>query len=904
LPHDPAAALHSSPEILTIKLFLAFSGMWIPPAEIPLPSAITGDAVTCLPGRAMVACLSPAARRFCRLGLLRSLVLTLLLLLLGGAAPLLGATPDRIKGPVDAAQMMPLPDHHPLWAVPANDAGPVSMDMRLNQLTLVLARSAERQAAFDRLLADQQNPASPEFHHWLTPAQIGQRFGLSDHDIETLDAWLESEGLRVTWVAPSRTFIGFAGTAAVVGRAFQTELHNYRVNGELRLSVAADPKIPRALAPVVQAVSGLYSIADRPSHLARAAQAGAPELSIGSNGFVAPQDFATIYDLPSNLSGAGTTIGIVGWSRVDLADLDAFRQRTGTSFPDPVEVVPNAYGGIDPGAAYTSQPDCSGCLGGQEEATLDVQRAGSVAQGANLLLVVSSSSGANDGIGADAQYLIQSSPAPAQIVDISFGDCESDAGSAGVSYWNNLFEQAAAEGISVIVSSGDSGAAGCDNSFTAPPSSPSAVSPNYICSSQYATCVGGTDFNDAGNRNQYWNSNNGEALGSALSYIPEAAWNEPLDADSQPQAASSGGGVSRYVATPAWQEGVAGVPTGNAGRYTPDVSFSSSCREGYFGCMAAGGGSCISGGTGAYTFEIFCGTSAAAPGMAGIAALMDEKMGVPQGNFNPQLYAMPASAPSALHDVTIVSSGVTDCSLSTPSTCNNSVPSATNLTGGQAGYLVGPGFDEVTGLGSLDVQKFLMSYRPGSNSASFTEPPVTGFSISGVPLTLAPGADSNNASTITITPASGFNGTVTLSAQITSAPTGAQNLPALSWSSSNQINITGAGAVHVSLSVTTASPRAAALASPAGSSWPPAAASVLACLLLFGIPGRRRTWRNLLGIVALLAALTLSTTGCSAGIRGNILSASSGTTPGNYIITVTGSSGSLVTSGTIPLYVQ
>jgi len=853
-----------------------------------------------LPVRALTAKLAFAAKP--ARGLAR--VVFPFLLLLGGAALLPAATPDRILQPVDATRMQPLPNHHPLWAEQANDAGPAAADLQMNQLTLVLARSPQQQAAFERFLADQQNPASPQFHRWLTPPEIGRRFGLSDHDLDTLRAWLDSEGLRVTWVAPSRIFLGFAGTASNVDHAFQTEVHQYRVQGELRLSVASDPSIPQSLASVVEGVRGLYSIADRPAHLARTAS-DEPEMSEGSNRFLAPQDFATIYDLPSNLTGAGTTIGIVGWSRVNTADLDAFRQRTGTSFPDPLQVVPTAYGGVDPGAPYTTQQNCANCLAGQEEATLDVERAGSVAEGANLLLVASAASGGNDGIGAAAQYLIQSSPAPAQIINISFGDCESDAGSAGVSYWNRLFQQAAAEGISVVVSSGDSGAAGCDNAFSAPPASSSAVSPNYICSSSYATCVGGTDFNDAGNANAYWASNNGSALGSVLGYIPEGGWNEPLGLNSQTQAAGSGGGVSRYIATPFWQQNVTGVPAAYAGRYTPDVSFSASCREGYFGCIAAGGGSCIPGNSGTYTFDLFCGTSASAPAMAGIVALLDQQMGdAPQGNLNPQLYAIESSMPSAFHDVTVASSGITNCNLSSPSLCNNSMPSPTGLSGGQAGYLVSTGFDEVTGLGSLDVQKFLNSYVAPSSTDKIAGPPVPSLSISGTALNLTPGAATGNISTITISPANGFSGTATLSAQVTAEPAGAQNPPTFTWSPASQINIAGRGAVHVSLSVMTVPPLTATMTAPSAFGWRPAEAAALAGLLLFGIPERSRSWRTFFALVALLGTLTLGATACNARIGNNSTSGARGTTPGDYLITVTAQSGSLVSTGYIQLTVQ
>ena len=499
--------------------------------------------------------------------------------LLFAAAGLRGQTAPRITQPVDLARVAVLAAHHPLWANAGNDAGPAPADLELNQLTLVLARSPEQEQALQQLLAEQQSPASPEFHHWLTAAQVGQRFGPASQDLAAVRAWIDSQGLRVNWIAPSGSFMGIGGSAADVSHAFKTELHYYHVNGARRLSVASDPRIPLALAPVVMAVRGLYDIEDRPAHFAQMLQS-APQFSNGGNHFIAPGDFATIYDLPSGLSGAGVTIGIVGWSFVDSADIENFRQQTEIEFADPAQVVPTEFGGVNPGAPYTAPPiTCNDCLVGQEEATLDVLRVASVAQDAGVLLVASSKSGANDGIGAAAQYLIQTTPAPAQIVNVSFGDCESDAGPSGVAYWNQLFEQAAAEGISVFVSSGDSGAAGCDTSFAAPPGSPLGISPNYICASMYATCVGGTDFNDAANPDTYWSSTNRAGRASALSYIPEGGWNEPLTSSSQLQVAGSGGGVSRYIGMPAWQQGISGIPQTGAGRYTPDVSFSASCAR-------------------------------------------------------------------------------------------------------------------------------------------------------------------------------------------------------------------------------------------------------------------------------------------------------------------------------------
>ena len=163
------------------------------------------------------------------------------------------------------------------------------------------------------------------------------------------------------------------------------------------------------------------------------------------------------------------------------------------------------------------------------------------------------------------------------------------------------------------------------------------------------------------------------------------------------------------IAKPSWQTGT-GVPAVRSGRYTPDVSFSASCHDGYFGCFAAAGSSCVSDSTGSYRFEFFCGTSASTPSMAGVAALLDEKLGRGQGNLNPQLYQVAANAPTAFHDVTVATSGVSGCVLTTPSMCNSSIPSPSGLSGGQVGFPVTAGYDEVTGLGSMDVQQFFNNY--------------------------------------------------------------------------------------------------------------------------------------------------------------------------------------------------
>ena len=604
------------------------------------------------------------------------------------------------------------------WALSGFDRGPVAGDLALEHLTLVLQRSPGQQKAFEQFLRQQQDPGSLNYHHWLTSEELGTMFGASPHDIEAISEWLRSSGLRVDNVSNSRMMIDFSGAAAAVGAAFGTEIHTYEVAGEQRIATPNDPRIPTALSAVIRSVTGLYTLNNHAFHGAHrsegSTQPGASFCS-GSNcsHVVFPGDFTTIYDLQpaynQGIDGTGETVAIIGRARVWNPDIENFQSLSGLSQKDPVVTIPPA--GVDPGAANgTTNPP-----GDQVEATLDVMRSGSIAPGATINLIVSKSTGGQDGVAIASEYAIDTNPVPAQIMNISFGLCEQDAGSSGVQFWDNLFSQAAGEGISVFVASGDAGAAGCDAYFQTPPQT-QILSPNYICSSSYGTCVGGTEFADTANPSTYWSSTNGAGFESAISYIPEGAWNEPMSG-SKTQAAATGGGVSSVIAKPSWQTGT-GVPISPNGRFTPDIAFTSSGHDGYFGCLAGAGGSCVVSG-GSFSYEIFFGTSAAAPDMAGIAALLNQKVGTPQGQINQRLYQLAATPANAVfHDVTVASSGVSGCAITTPSMCNNSTPSPTGLTGGLQGYLVGAGFDEATGLGSIDVFNLLNNWISGSATAT------------------------------------------------------------------------------------------------------------------------------------------------------------------------------------------
>lgn len=652
---------------------------------------------------------------------------------------------DRVVQPVDPEQRVTLSERRAAWISPTADEGPVPDNLSLAHLVVMLKRSPERQQAFERLLEEQQDPASTNYHRWLTPTEIGERFGATRHDIDAVSGWLRSQGLDVDGVSNSRTRIRFSGTAAAIASAFRTNLRYYRAGGAKRIANATGVEIPATLADAISAVSGLETIryrsalrtsSPRSRPLAPAASHPAASNCSGSTCSYAifPADFAKIYNVrpvyDAGYRGSGQAIAIVGRARVYDQDVSHFQDLAALPSRQPTVIIPPD--GADPGAPLTTCADDSDPYCGHDaddlidqlEATLDVQRAGSVAPDAPIKLVISDTVSSVDGVNIALDYAIDTDPVPAKVLSISFASCEADNSSAVARWLDDFFAQAAAEGISVFVASGDAGVAGCASLDAAPqPGEPETT--NILCSSQHVTCVGGTEFADKDDPDTYWSRSNGADFLSALGYIPEGAWNEPLDRSGNPRLAASGGGVSAYIPTPSWQTGP-GVP-GRAGRYTPDVSLHASTEEGYFTCIAAQGGPCTVSASGRFTFILGGGTSASAPSFAGIAALLNQKTGSAQGNLNPRLYSLAASAGSSVfHDITVASSGVSNCTLAVPSLCNNSTPGPNGLSGGLSGYKVGPGYDLATGLGSVNATSLLARWNGNAAPVNLNQAGLTG----------------------------------------------------------------------------------------------------------------------------------------------------------------------------------
>ncbi len=701
-------------------------------------------------------------------GLLSRLRCTCLAALLAfGTAHAQNQPANLVPDHASFTQRTVLPGHRPAWAIPAADCGTLP-DAQNVQLTFSLSRSPQVQAAFDQFLADQQDPSSPRFHQWLTPQQAGAQFGPTQHDLDALTTWLTGQGFTVDAVTPSRIFVQVSAPAAIVAAALGTSLHTWQVAygsvTETMQAPAAEPTLPTAFTPIVSFIGGLTSV---PVHIHSRLQAqtatvtsapGAPHpnLTVGSATnplhFLTPFDFNKVYDVPAYVTGAGQRVMIVGGSRLSPSDVSYFESSTALPSYAPNIIVDPAYG--DPG--QTSD-------GNQGEATLDFNRVFGTAPGAQVDLVIAQN-WLNGTVNQNLiLYAINTVNDP--VLSLSFGACENLQPTGYVKQEDAMYSQAAAQGITTLVSSGDAGVTGCAVHNAAPTASTAYPNINDICASSYVTCIGGTQFNDTANPDSYWSASNGTGFSSVYSYIPEGAWNEPANTASNAATvpyvlAATGGGPSTIIAKPIWQTGT-GVPADGA-RDTPDLSFAAAGHDGYFSCLASAGTAaqdtgCVpiaaAGGGYSFGFVAFSGTSAAAPSMAGVVALLDQKLGGRQGNINPTLYKLAASTPAVFHDATIASSGVLACAAATPNTCNNSTPSSYALIGGVPGYLLQTGYDLATGLGSLDVNAFL-------TAASVTTLPATTST-----LTAAPGAITT-AQTVVFTdvlasaPGSSITGTV------------------------------------------------------------------------------------------------------------------------------------------------
>jgi len=646
-------------------------------------------------------------------------------------------SPARIKGTIDEKNLHVISGStHPL-ATRANDFGRVDGNLPMQRMMLLLRPSAEQELALNRLINQLTDKDAAEFHHWLSPEDFGARFGPSQEDINKVADWLRLHGFIVESIAKGRLWIEFSGTAAQVEAAFHTEMHQYLVKDEKHVANANDIALPEALTPVVRGVLSLHDFQKHPMHtktmkVQRDIMTNqlVPEFTFHSGQFhlLAPGDFSRIYNtlplLGAGTNGKGVSIGIVARSNIELSDVQTFRQIFGLPPNDPNFIL----NGPDPGPSG----------GGDEvEAALDAQWSGAAAPGATVDLVITGSTFTSDGSDLSLAYIVDHRLAP--IVSSSFGLCEAFLGPQGNAFFRQTYEQAAAQGMTVFVSSGDNGAAGCDEPIDfriGPAGFGRNVSGN--ASTPFNIAVGGTQFAENGNDSSFWLLHNRADLSSAVGYVPEAVWNESCDptidknhcGDGLFSLAAGSGGQSSCVdsqiignsiecisgyAKPSWQAGPT-IPNDGV-RDLPDVSLAAAAgHDGYLICFEGACQTSISGGKTVLDSAIVIGgTSASTPAMAGIMALVEQKHGTFEGLANANFYQLAAKDNLANCNSTLLINPLQrpDCVFLDVTKGNNSVP-------GQLGFNAIRGFDLATGLGSVNAAKLVTSWNSGTKFSTNT----------------------------------------------------------------------------------------------------------------------------------------------------------------------------------------
>lgn len=690
----------------------------------------------------------------------------------------LAPTTPRITQKINESSLVTLHGNTPPLAQPRYDVGAAPDAKTASRLILVLTRSSAQEALLQTWLDSIQDVNSPNYQHWLSPEEFGKRFGVSDADLTTVEAWLQGHGLTVNKVSPGRMSIEFSGTTAQVDAAFHTSVHSFLIQGVRHWSNVSDPQIPAALAPVVAGVAKLNDFNPRsnairvPSEIYNPKTKGIEPAYTGGNAsngytlFLGPADAATIYDTPTTYNanhsgtlydGTGATIGIAGDSNIDINQNANYR----ATFGLPVKATTVVVDGADPGEN-----------GDAIEAYLDTEVAGGIAPNAKVILYTAANTYLSSGLFLAISRAIDDNQA--DILNISFGGCEAEQGSSGNQYINNLWQQAAAQGTSLTVSSGDSGSAGCDNENVYTEAS-LGLAVNALASTPYNIAVGGTDFDTLYSSfptsfTQYVDITNSlPNHRSALKYIPERPWNDStFQGDNGAISANvpwtatpygynanivaAGGGVSACVQQtggacsggyllPTWQSTFA---TSSTGRNLPDVSFLAG--NGLYGAawglctdvdadssgnpVADCAGNPISGSN--FHLTGVGGTSAAAPAFAGMLALLKQKTGSRLGQADYVLYNLAKSHYNAVfHDVLTGNNSVA---------CNSGTPGCAATPSGyyfMTGYNTGIGFDNASGLGSVDATQMLSNWAGASLTSTTSSLTLNG---STAPLSVTHGA--------------------------------------------------------------------------------------------------------------------------------------------------------------------
>ncbi len=577
-----------------------------------------------------------------------------------------------------------------LGAAPAN--------ARLERVLLLLEPSAAQRQALDAEIRNQQDPKSPDFHHWLSPAQFAEAYSQSASDAAVVVSWLESEGFVLAPLPAGRAWIEFSGTVGQLEQAFQTHVRWVATHSGERLALAGPISVPAEIRPMIHGLVSLDGVIAEPAMTAMEAVAARPSglraaTSITSAEAMTPQLAAQSLHLDalhaSGETGAGESIAIAARSNVAVQDVAAFRAAFGLPV-NPLEVIPD---GADPGRTAD-----------EAVAVMSASWAGAAAPEAQIVLVPAATTSATDGVDLSLAAIVDQ--ALAHTVVVGFSACEAGLSETRQAFYSALYRQAAAQGMAMIAASGDSGASACQAG-----GGDTAVSTGYavngLASTPWNTAVGAAALANA------------VANGSDPAL---AGWSPRNPAD---PAYAGGGGASAFYPRPAWQPlpGDHAREVAGSGRLLPEIAVPTALdggvNRGLVFCMG-GGATAADGLAGCYPVRAG-GSAAAAALFAGVAAIIAEKNGA-QGNLAPTLYQL-SRRRGVFLDVQEGSARLA-CAMGSAG-CDAS---------GQIGFDAVAGYDLATGLGSIDAEKLVNEWAKAA---------ATGTAAASVILTVSPGVQNS-----------------------------------------------------------------------------------------------------------------------------------------------------------------
>jgi subtilase family serine protease len=689
--------------------------------------------------------------------------------------PAVASAGPLVTAPIDETRLVTLAGNTRPEVGIARDLGALAPDFRLDHLQLELRRSPAAERQVEEFVNSLTDPESPNYHRWLGAEEFGSRFGTDPADLRVVTAWLTDHGFTVESIPDGRMAIDFSGTAAQVAATFHTEIHRIESQGREHIANIRDPEIPATLAPLVVGIASLHDFRAQKKFRPR------PDFtsSTGCSGpcyALAPGDLQTIYHMSSvyagGITGDGQTIAVVEDTNLYTnADFNTFRTRFGLAAKYPTSSLVVTHPAPTSGANNCRNPGVNS-NGDDVEAAVDAEWASAAAPGATIELASCDNTKTSDGIFLAIQNLVNAA-SPPPIISISYGYCEAENGASYNAAFDTLYQQAAAEGISIFVSTGDDGPSDCAVSGK---DTPYGIGINAWAASQYDVAVGGTDFSDvyAGTTAKYWKSKSSTTGESAISYVPEMTWNDSCASTilaayvsgsgvtygskgfcnsklgapflslgggeggpsgcfyGNPAAQGYVGGTCRGYAKPSWQKGLFGNPADGV-RDIPDVSMFAAdgvWQHYYLLCFSDPNNSGTPCGADLVNWAGGGGTSYAAPILAGVQALVNQKLKAAQGNPNPVYYRLAAAeygtkgntgcsanlgtsvgAGCVFNDVT---QGVTSQPCTLPHNCYH--PSGTygvlSVTDGTYAVAYGaqPGWDFATGIGTVNVANLVAKW--------------------------------------------------------------------------------------------------------------------------------------------------------------------------------------------------